>query len=106
MMELGASILIFVGSFFVFSAAVGLVRMPDAVSRIQTGTKATTLGACLIMAGLAILNPGQAVQYVLLIVFVFISNPISSHALARAGLRLGENMQGEATPEQSESSAK
>lgn len=106
MMEMGASVLIFIGSFFVFSAAVGLVRMPDSVSRIQTGTKATTLGACLILAGLAILSPEQAGQYVLLIVFVFISNPISSHALARAGLRLDESEESQETPEQSESTAK
>jgi multicomponent Na+:H+ antiporter subunit G len=88
MIELGASFLVLIGSFFVFSAAVGLLRMPDAVSRIQTGTKATTLGACLILAGLAVLHPERSAQYVLLIVFVFISNPISSHALARAGLSL------------------
>lgn len=87
MIELVASLLVFLGSFFLFSAAVGLLRMPDAVSRIQTGTKATTLGACLILAGLAMLTPQNAAQYILLIVFIFISNPISSHALARAGQR-------------------
>lgn len=84
MIETGASFLVFLGSFFVFSAALGLLRMPDPLSRIQVATKATTLGAVLILTGLAVLYPGRAAQYVLLIAFVFFSNPISSHALARA----------------------
>ncbi|MCA8882146.1 MAG: monovalent cation/H(+) antiporter subunit G [Rhodobacteraceae bacterium] len=87
MIDLVASVLIFLGSVFVFSAAVGLLRMPDPISRVQTATKATTLGAVLMLAGLATLHPERAVQYVLIIAFVFISNPISSHALARAGLK-------------------
>jgi multicomponent Na+:H+ antiporter subunit G len=87
MIELGASLLALCGAFFIFSAAVGLLRMPDPLNRIQTATKATTLGAALILLGLAILHPERAVQYVLLIAFVFISNPISSHALARAAYR-------------------
>lgn len=87
MIEILGSLLIFLGSVFIFSAALGLLRMPDALSRVQTGTKATTLGAVLILGGLAILHPERALQYLLLIAFVFVSNPISSHALARAGLR-------------------
>jgi len=88
MIELAASAVIFLGAFFVFSAALGLILMPDPLSRIQTGTKATTLGAVLILAGLAILHPERWAPYVLLVAFVFISNPISSHALARAGRSL------------------
>lgn len=87
MIDLAASALIFLGSFFIFSAALGLIRMPDALSRIQVATKATTLGAMLILIGLAVLYPGRAAQYGLLILFVFVSNPISSHALARVGHR-------------------
>jgi len=64
--------------------------MPDVLSRTQTSTKATTLGAVLILAGLIILLPDRAIQYLLLIAFVFLSNPISSHALARASRRIGE----------------
>ena len=93
MIELAASIVIFIGSFFVFSAALGLLRMPDALSRIQTGTKATTLGAIFVLAGLALLHPERWAPYVLLIAFVFISNPVSSHALARAGAALARRDQ-------------
>lgn len=96
MIALAASLLILLGSVFVFSAALGLLRMPDALSRIQTATKATTLGAVLMLAGLAILHPDRAVQYLLIIAFVFISNPVSSHALARAGLGAKRRATGDA----------
>ena len=60
MIDLAASALIFLGSFFIFSAALGLIRMPDALSRIQVATKATRLGAMLILIGLAVRYPGRA----------------------------------------------
>lgn len=98
MIEILASLLIFIGAIFIFSAALGLLRMPDPISRIQTATKATTLGAVLMLGGLAILHPERSLQYLLLIAFVFISNPISSHALARAGLGT-QNRRADPAPE-------
>ena len=40
MMELIGSLIILLGAFFLFSAGVGLLRMPDAFTRIQAGTRA------------------------------------------------------------------
>ena len=40
MAELIGSILILLGAIFLFSAGLGLLRMPDAYTRIQAGTKA------------------------------------------------------------------
>ncbi len=87
MIEILASLLILLGAFFVFSAGLGLLRMPDPLTRIQAGTKATTLGATLVLTGLSILHPERLLLYLLIVAFVFISNPISSHALARAAAR-------------------
>ena len=58
MSELIGSIVILVGAFFLFSAGVGLLRMPDVFTRIQAGTKASTLGNILVLAGLGIYHPG------------------------------------------------
>ena len=44
MAELVGSTLILLGAFFLFSAGIGLLRMPDAFTRMQAGTKASTLG--------------------------------------------------------------
>ena len=68
---------------------LGVLRMPDAYNRIQTGTKATTLGTILVLIGLAFLHPGWALKLVILIFFVMLTNPVSSHALARAVHAIG-----------------
>ena len=92
MTELIGSLFIVLGSVFLFSAGLGLLRMPDPFTRIQAGTKATTLGAALAMVGLAIHHPGWTFKLLLIVYFVFVSNPVSSHALARSGLRRGTPM--------------
>ena len=88
MIELIGSLLILLGAVFLFSAGLGLLRMPDAFTRIQAGTKATTLGNILIMIGLAFYHPGWTPKLILVIYFVLMTNPISSHALSRAAYRI------------------
>ncbi len=58
MNELLGSLVILVGSVFLFSAGLGVLRMPDSYNRIQTGTKASTLGTILILIGLCIYPSG------------------------------------------------
>jgi multicomponent Na+:H+ antiporter subunit G len=84
MSELIGSLVMFIGSVFLFSAGLGVLRMPDSYNRIQTGTKATTLGAMLVLAGLAFIHPAWTWKLLILIFFVLLTNPVSSHALARA----------------------
>jgi multicomponent Na+:H+ antiporter subunit G len=82
--ELIGSILILLGAIFLFSAGLGMLRMPDVFTRIQAGTKASTLGNMLVLAGIAFYHPGWTLKLVIVIYFVLMTNPISSHALARA----------------------
>ncbi|MGV2979148.1 monovalent cation/H(+) antiporter subunit G [Camelimonas sp. ID_303_24] len=84
MTDLLGSLIILLGALFLFSAGLGVLRMPDAFTRIQAGTKATTLGNILVLAGLAILHPDWALKLLLVIGFVLMTNPVSSHALSRA----------------------
>lgn len=84
MAEMLGDILVLLGAFFLFSAGLGMLRMPDAYTRIQAGTKASTLGNMLVLAGLAVHHPGWSLKLVLIVYFVLTTNPISSHALARA----------------------
>ncbi len=72
------------GSLFLLLGSVGLVRMPDAYNRIQAGTKASTLGTILSLVGVLFFVPGWFGKLILLILFVLITNPVSSHVLARA----------------------
>lgn len=94
MAELIGSILILIGAFFLFSAGLGMLRMPDAFTRIQAGTKASTLGNMLVLAGLGFYHPGWSLKLLIIVYFVLMTNPISSHALARAAHRIGTPMTG------------
>jgi multicomponent Na+:H+ antiporter subunit G len=58
--------------------------MPDVFTRIQAGTKASTLGNMLVLAGIAFYQPGWSLKLLIVVYFVLMTNPISSHALARA----------------------
>jgi len=84
MSEVLGSLVIFAGSVFLFAAGLGVLRMPDSYNRIQAGTKASTLGTVLVLIGLCVLHPGWTFKLSLLIFFVMWTNPVSSHALARA----------------------
>ncbi len=78
------SLISLAGSLFLLLAAVGVIRMPDTYNRMQTGTKATTLGSMLFFIGIALVHPAWWTKLLILIVFIFITNPLSSHVLARA----------------------
>ena len=83
------NLLLIICSLFLFSAGLGVLRMPDTYNRIQTGTKATTLGTILVLIGLAFLHPAWTLKLIILIFFVLLTNPVSSHALARAAHTIG-----------------
>ncbi len=83
------NLLLITGSFFLFAAGLGVLRMPDTYNRIQTGTKATTLGSITVLIGLAFLHPAWSLKLIILIFFVMLTNPVSSHALARASHSIG-----------------
>ncbi len=83
-------IFLLMGSFSLFVAAIGLLRMPDVYNRVQTGTKASTLGAIMSFIGIGLLavdhwdETNWIGRVIVLIVFIFLTNPVSSHVLMRA----------------------
>ncbi len=95
-MELFGAIITLIGSLVLLLSALGLLRMPDVYNRMQTGTKATTLGTILFLSGISIghLECGCLGKILVLILFVVLTNPVSSNALARAahfaGIKLTE----------------
>ena len=87
--EIIGNLLLIIGSLFLFAAGLGVLRMPDTYNRIQTGTKATTLGTILVLIGLSFLHPAWTLKLIILIFFVMLTNPVSSHALARTAHTIG-----------------
>ncbi len=85
---IGALVLL-AGAGFLFLGGLGLYRMPDLYTRIQSGTKATTLGTLLLLLGAAIMVPGWALKLLLIMLFLMFTNPLSSQVLARSAHRAG-----------------
>jgi len=88
-MDILGGLLLVAGAAFLLFGGLGLVRMPDLFNRIQAGTKATTLGTLLSLAGVACLQPDWALKLLLIGLFILFTNPISSQVLARAAHRIG-----------------
>ena len=79
---------IIAGIFFMFSAALGIIRMPDFFTRLHPAGIADSLGAPLFLLGIAIQNGTTLFsgKILLLILFMLITNPTACHALAKAAL--------------------
>ncbi|MFO8184172.1 MAG: monovalent cation/H(+) antiporter subunit G [Candidatus Aegiribacteria sp.] len=77
-------VLMTLGGVILFTSGLGIFRMPDVWNRLHAGTKATTLGTMLFLAGTGCLRPGWIPRLFLIVLFVILTNPVSGHALARA----------------------
>jgi len=90
-LEIIATVLLGLGSLVMFAAAVGVLRFPDFYTRLHAAGKGDTLGQGLILLGLA-LTAGSGwlgFKLLLIILFIFIFNPTSTHALARGAWVFG-----------------
>ena len=78
--------LLIVGAALLAVAALGLLRLPDALSRQHAATKAATLALGVMLAGLALLQPSAAwwIRIGALVAVLVLTVPVASHALARA----------------------
>jgi multicomponent Na+:H+ antiporter subunit G len=85
-LEIAVVALLAGGVFFGLVAAVGIVRLPDLYTRTHAASKTDTLGAGFSLAAVALVLNAQlpTVKTVLLLVFLFITNPTAAHAIARA----------------------
>ncbi len=83
---LASWICLVVGSVFCVIGGIGMIRMPDFYSRGHAAGITDTLGAGLILIGL-MFHGGLSlitVKLVLILVFLFITGPTATHALAKA----------------------
>lgn len=78
-----------IGLFVV--AAVGLIRFPDAYTRLTAVTKSGTLGLCLVLLGVLVLEPTvpNVLKLLLAIVLQLLTAPIGGFALSRGTFRSG-----------------
>lgn len=83
------------GVFFALAGTVGMLRMPDPYSRMQSSTNISTLGiinigiAALIYAFATDASSGTIIKIILICVFTVISSPTVGHAISKATYNKG-----------------
>ncbi|MDK2895916.1 MAG: multicomponent Na+:H+ antiporter subunit [Candidatus Atribacteria bacterium] len=84
-----AYLLMAMGVLFALTTVIGLFRFPDLYTRIHASTVSSTMSALCATAGLAIYlwDPLLSSKIILIGVLLFISNPMATHAIARASYR-------------------
>ena len=91
MAEILVAILILLGCLFCLLAAIGIIRLPDTLIRMHAATKAGTLGAGLILAGVAVWfsEMGTVLRALLTLLFLYTTAPVAAHLIGRAAYRSG-----------------
>lgn len=89
----------FIGAFFALAGVIGIIRMPDSYCRMQASTNTATLGTLGALIGVSLYgffvlqSTAIGVKSILIGLFILLSNPVASHAIARAAKRNGVEMQ-------------
>jgi multicomponent Na+:H+ antiporter subunit G len=88
--ETVASVLLLAGALQCLLGAIGLLRLPSLLGRLQAATKPQTLGLLLVLAGTALLVPlVDAATLVLVALFQLITAPVLSQLVGRSAYRSG-----------------
>ncbi|HDP68695.1 MAG TPA: Na+/H+ antiporter subunit G [Candidatus Marinimicrobia bacterium] len=87
--EIIGMVFILLGIMFDFFGVLGLVRLPDVYNRLQAATKCVTFGSAGILFGVFIIQGFNNFGFKVLIgiVFIFLTSPVSAHAISRAAHR-------------------
>jgi multicomponent Na+:H+ antiporter subunit G len=89
--DLTSGVLIAIGAVIALSGGVGLLRLPDFFTRAHAVGLTDTAGVGLISLGLLLRAPdwGVAVRLLLILLFLVLTSPTATHALAQAARRDG-----------------
>jgi multicomponent Na+:H+ antiporter subunit G len=90
-MDLLSIIFMSAGLFFLIVAAIGVIRLPDVYSRSHAVSLTDSLGASLMLVGIAF-HEGldtNTLKILVVLALLYILNPVIAHATIRAALRSG-----------------
>lgn len=87
-----AAICFLLGALLALIAAIGVLRLPDLLSRMHAATKPQVLGLWLILIGLGfrLREPGSIGILLLIGIFQLLTTPVANHMVGRASLRAGQ----------------
>ncbi|MGD8366553.1 MAG: monovalent cation/H(+) antiporter subunit G [Desulfobacterales bacterium] len=94
MIDYLAGALMVIGSVFCLVAAVGVLRLPDALTRMHAATKAGTLGAGLLLLAEAVFyhQLGISLRALMVIVLLLLTAPVAAHLVGRTSYRSGVSL--------------
>lgn len=86
MIEVLTSLLLLAGGAFSLLAAIGVLRMPDVLMRMQTATKGVTFGGGLLLLAVALHFQGldTTARALAGIIFLLTTSPVAAHVIGRA----------------------
>ena len=86
-----APVLLLAGCFFCFAGGVGILRFPEFFTRMHAAGVSDTLGAGLVLVALMLFSMSfaEVIKLALIMAFILITSPTSSHALAKVAVRAG-----------------
>lgn len=89
--ELVVGVLVLGGLFFAIVGVIGLIRLPDVYARAHSVSKSETLGAVMALGAVAIAIDTRLATFkvILILVFMFLTNPTAAHAITRAASEQG-----------------
>ncbi|QIX25328.1 monovalent cation/H(+) antiporter subunit G [Nocardioides sp. JQ2195] len=80
------------GAGLALVAAIGVLRLPDLLSRMHAATKPQVLGLLLVLAGLGfrLRDPSSIGILLLIALFALVTSPVANHMVGRASFRAGQ----------------
>ena len=89
-----AALLMLSGLFVLGVATIGIFRFSTMLNRIHIADKCDTLGALLVLSSLIVLSGFTifSLKLLLVIIFLWLSNPVSSHLVARAEVKTNPDL--------------
>ena len=94
MIDLIKGTLIIAGSLFMLLASIGILRLPDLLTRMHATTKAAALGVMLIMlaAAMHFAETSIVARALAIVVFILMTAPVAAHVIGRAGYFVGSKL--------------
>jgi len=85
------AILLVLGAFFAFVAALGVIRFPDFYTRMHAATKAGAFGSTLILIAAAIHfgSVRASVTVTFIVIFFYLTTPVAAQTIGQAAYRRG-----------------
>ena len=90
-----ADVFLLIGAVFALAGTIGILKMPDTFSRMQASTCVSTLAilcvglGALLYAIFVMHSAAAAVKIAVIVLMIFVTNPVGSHAIAKGAYRAG-----------------